>query len=129
MDTRTLIDHYNLLASITQSMHMEQQRQRHILSDLQHAFTVESRITSSFIVERLFNMERSLRRIEENLLPEAPKPQAPSSLKSVLMFSVSSKAANAFPLWLPYPRLPQPFLLMITLLAMPWRHEAPHGVN
>jgi hypothetical protein len=63
MDTRTLVDHFNLLASIVQSNHMELQRQRHILNDLQQAFNVESKITSAFIVERLFNMERSLRRL------------------------------------------------------------------
>jgi hypothetical protein len=38
-------------------------------------------------------MERSIRRLEENLLPEGPKPQAPSP-KSVLMFSVSSKCLS-----------------------------------
>jgi hypothetical protein len=93
MDTRTLIDHFNLQASIIQAIHMEQQRQRHILNDLQQAFNVESRITSSFIVERLFNMEKSLRRLEENLLPEA-QPQAPPSSQNVLMFSVSSKSLS-----------------------------------
>lgn len=92
MDTRTLIDHFNLLASIAQSNHMELQRQRHILNDLQQAFNVESKITSCFIVERLFNMERSLKRLEENLLPEAPKPKSP--LKRALMFSVSSKCLS-----------------------------------
>ena len=72
---------------------MELQRQRHLLNDLQQAFNVESKITSAFIVERLFNMERSLRRLEENLLPESPKPQAPPP-KSVLMFSVSSRCLS-----------------------------------
>jgi len=92
MDTRTLIDHFNLLASIAQSNHMELQRQKHILNDLQQAFTVESKITSAFIVERLFKMETSLKRLEENLLPEAPKPEHP--LKRTLMFSVSSKCLS-----------------------------------
>jgi hypothetical protein len=93
MDTRTVIDHFNLLASVVQANHMELQRLKYSMNDLRQAFSVESKITSTHVVERLFNMERSLRRLEENLLPEAPKPETSPS-KGVLFFSVSSKCLS-----------------------------------
>jgi hypothetical protein len=93
MDTRTLIDHFNALASVVQANHMELQHQRHVLNDIQNAFNVESKITSSsFIVERLFNMEKSLRRLEENLIPQVTTPVTPPpTSRGVIRFSVSSK--------------------------------------
>jgi hypothetical protein len=77
MDTRNLIDHFNALASVAQANHMELQHHRHLLNDIRSAINVESKITSSFIVERMFNIEKSLRRLEENLIGEAPKPPTP----------------------------------------------------
>jgi len=71
---------------------MELQRHRDILNNLQQAFNVESKITSSFTVERLFKMEMSLKRLEDDLLPEAPKPEHP--LKRMQMFSVSGKCLS-----------------------------------
>ncbi|KAG7356501.1 hypothetical protein IV203_001187 [Nitzschia inconspicua] len=90
MDTRTLIDHFNALASVAQANHMELQRQRRVLNDIRNAFNVESKITSSFIIEKLFKMERSIRRLEENLIGEAPA-SAPPPSKGVIRFSISSK--------------------------------------
>jgi len=96
MDTGTLIDHFKLLASTVQSLHVEQLRQRHILNDLQQGFNVESKITSSFIVDRMFNMEKSLKRLEENLVPTAPAPPSPLQ-KRALMFSVTMRDVRFHP--------------------------------
>ncbi|KAG7352076.1 hypothetical protein IV203_008124 [Nitzschia inconspicua] len=94
MDTRTFIDHFNAVASIAQANHMKLQQHRHMLNDILQAFNVESKITSSFIVERLFHMSRSLRRFEENLIGEAPKPVTPPS-KGVIRFSINSNGRRA----------------------------------
>lgn len=91
MDPRCFTDHFNVLASITQSIHMEQQRHRHILNDLQSAFNRESHTTSTSILGKILNMERMLQRLESNLLGEAPKPTVPLPRKGVVKFTVSSK--------------------------------------
>ena len=98
MDTRTLIDHFNAFASVVQANHMELQRQRHVLNDIRNAFNVESKITSSFIIERLFKMEKSMQRLERELVGEPPASASPSS-KGVQSYSVSiRKLAKSAPL-------------------------------
>jgi len=90
VDPRCFTDHFNALASVAQANHMELQHQRHTLNDIRNAFNVESKITSSFIVERLFNIEKSVRRLEDRLIGEAPAPVPPPAL-NVIRFSISSQ--------------------------------------
>jgi hypothetical protein len=92
MDTRCFTDHFNALASVAHANHMELQQHRHTLNDIRNAFNVESKITSSFIVEKLFNMEKSIRRLENHLIGETPTPVTPPRSKGVIRFSVSSKS-------------------------------------
>jgi len=77
MDPRCFTDHFDTLATLVEANHMERQRHQHMLNDLQSALTKESKITSSFIAGKMFNMERMLQRLESNLVGEAPKPTAP----------------------------------------------------
>jgi len=49
-------------------------------------------MTSSFIVEKLFSMEKSTCRREDHLTGEAPASTAPDSPKGVIRFSISSKS-------------------------------------
>jgi len=77
MDSRCFADHFNALAGTTQANHMELQHHRHLLDDIRSAFNVESKMTSSFIVEKLFSMEKSTRRQEDHLTGEAPASTAP----------------------------------------------------
>jgi len=77
MDPRCFTDHFDTLATLVKANHMELQRHQHMLNDLQSALTKESKITSSFIAGKMFNMERMLQRLESNLVGEAPKPTAP----------------------------------------------------
>ena len=92
MDTRCLVDHFNALASVAQASHMELQHQRHMLNDIRQAFNVESKITSRFIVDRISNIERSVRRLEDHFIGEAPKPAASPPSKGIIRFSISSKS-------------------------------------
>jgi len=91
MDTRCFTDHFNALASTAQANHMELQQQRHTLNDIRNALTTESKITNSFIVERLFNIEKSVRRLETHMIGEAAKP-SPVPSKGIIRFSISSKS-------------------------------------
>lgn len=93
LDTRNLIDHFNALASIAQANHMELQHHRHILNDIRSAINVESKITSSFIVNKIFSIEKTLRRLEENLIPLAPRPTTPPP-KGLIRFSIAVQALS-----------------------------------
>lgn len=73
---------------------MELLHQKHMLNDIRQAFNVESKITSSFIVDNIFSMEKSLRRLEENLMG-APKPDATALPKGVIRFSNVAKTLPA----------------------------------
>ena len=92
MDTRCLVDHYNQLASIAQTNHMELQHQKHTLNDIRNAFNVESKITSSHVVERIINIEKSIRRLEEHLVPIGgiPRP-TPTHSRGLIGFHISIK--------------------------------------
>ena len=92
MDTRNLVDHFNALALVAQANHMELLHQKHMLNDIRHAFNVESKITSSFIVDKIFNIKKSLRRLEESLVGEPPVTVATPPSKGVIRFSVCSKS-------------------------------------
>lgn len=76
MDPRCFTDHFNAVASTAQANHMELQHHRHPLNDILNGFNVESKITSSLIVDGLFNIKKLVRRLEENLMG-APKPATP----------------------------------------------------
>ena len=91
IDSRLLGDKLECLISTVQSMHMEQQNQRHILNDLLQGFNVESRITSSSIVDKLFKMEQVQRRMERHLLPEVPVRAMTSLPVKIIPFSIESK--------------------------------------
>ena len=71
---------------------MELQHHRHLLNDIRSAFNVESKITSSFIVDKLFSMEKSTRRLEDHLTGDAPASTAPDSPKGIIRFSMNSKS-------------------------------------
>ncbi|CAB9508633.1 expressed unknown protein [Seminavis robusta] len=95
MDTRCFTDHFNALASIAQANHMRLQSLEHKVNDIRSAFNVESKITSSFIVDRLFNIQKSVRRLEENLIGAQTPAPAPTLPKALLRFSRSGPSEGA----------------------------------
>jgi len=92
MDVRCFTDHFNSLASVAQANHMKLQQLQHTLNDVRQAFNTESRITSTFIVEKIINIEKSVRRLEERLPAPTQEPTKPPPLKGVIKFSVSSQS-------------------------------------
>ncbi|CAB9513877.1 expressed unknown protein [Seminavis robusta] len=93
IDPRCFVDHFNALASVTQSIHMNVQRQQHMLNDMRNAIQNESRITSTFIVGQLCTMNQAIQRLERNLIGEAPEPTQPKS-KGIIKFSINTEGKN-----------------------------------
>ncbi|CAB9527068.1 expressed unknown protein [Seminavis robusta] len=93
IDPRCFVDHFNALASVTQSIHMNVQRQQHMLNDMRNAIQNESRIMSSFIVGQLCTMNQAIQRLERNLIGEAPEPPQHKS-KCLIKFSTNTEGKN-----------------------------------
>lgn len=91
IDPRCFVDHVNAIASIVQVNHMELQRHRHMLNDIRNAFNVESKITSTFIVEKLLRMDKTIHRLETHLLGDIPPPHSEMKTKGVIRFTINSK--------------------------------------
>jgi hypothetical protein len=94
MDPRCFVDHFNALASVTQAMHMNLQHQNHMINDMRNTLCSESIINNDYVLGKLYNMERSIRRIENHLMGEVKPDVAPSS-KGVIRFSISSKGLTS----------------------------------
>lgn len=90
-DPRCFADHFNAVASVVQANHVELQKQKHMLNDIQNAITNESKITSSFIVGKIFGMERMLQRLVSNLVGELPLQTTHPPRTGIIRFSVSIK--------------------------------------
>jgi len=93
MDPRCFVDHFNALALVTQSIHMDLQHQKHMLNDIRKSLGTERAINNDYIIGKIYNMDKSIRRLENHLMGEA-KPTATtlsSSSSGVIRFSVSSK--------------------------------------
>ena len=88
-----------------------------MLNDIQNAIASESKITSEFIVSKIFQMEKTLQRLESHLIP-ASQPITPPPSKGVIKFSINSKLLK------PRASLTEVttsfFQLRITLLDLLW---------
>jgi len=99
MDPRCFTDHFNSLATLVQSQHMEQQRQGHVLNSIQNAM-INYNITQKIILEKMYNMDRILQRQEtDRIIAGAITTAAPmtSQKKCLLKFSISSKTLSQKP--------------------------------
>jgi hypothetical protein len=90
MDPRCFVDHFNALASVTQSMHMELQNQKHMINDLRNSSRHEA-LTGDFLIRKIISTNRSVQRIENHLMGETPRPDAPPSSEGTIKFSISNK--------------------------------------
>ena len=90
MDTRCFTDHFNALATYTQSNHLQLQHCKHMLNDIQHTLSTERKLMSALVTDKLFNIEKSVQRLEKHLVGEN-KPFSPQSKGIITRFSVSSK--------------------------------------
>jgi hypothetical protein len=90
MDPRCFVDHFNALASVTQSMQFELRHQKHLINDLRRHSQLEI-VTGDFVIRKICSMNQSIKRIENHLMGEAPRPDTPSSSEGTIKFSISSK--------------------------------------
>lgn len=88
MDPRCFVDHFNALASVTQSTHAIVQQLRHKLNDTSEELSCERRMRF-FHHDSLHAMASSLGRLETHLMGEAPR--TPPHPKGVIKFSIASK--------------------------------------
>jgi hypothetical protein len=90
MDPRCFVDHFNALASVTQCIQLELQHQKHLINDLRASSRVE--LTSyDYVIRKVCSMNKSIQRIENHLMGEAPRPDASPSSEGTIKFSISSK--------------------------------------
>lgn len=92
MDPRCFVDHFNALASVTQSINMKLQQQQHMINDIHRTLGAERAINNEYIIGKIYNMDRSMRRLENHLIGKVPKPDVTPSSQCVIPFSISSKA-------------------------------------
>lgn len=89
VDPRCFVDHVNALTSIANASHMELQRQRHILNDIRSAFNVESKITSTFIVDKLLGMDKAIQRLEKHILGTPPETEVKPAVDAITFSTLS----------------------------------------
>ena len=85
MDPRCFVDHFNALASVTQSTHMIVQHLHHQLNDITEIMRDDFSVR-----HKLLSMASSIRRLENHLMGETLHIN-PSPPKGVIKFSISSK--------------------------------------
>lgn len=85
MDPRCFVDHFNALASVTQSTHVIVQHLRHQLNNISEILRDDFSVRNS-----LLSMASSVRRLEEDHLMGNNRSSPPP--KGVIKFSISSKA-------------------------------------
>jgi len=94
MDPRCFVDHFNIMATTVQSLHMKVLRQGHVINSIQHG-QVADKNTLKFMVEEMYNTGQIVRRLETNLIGAVttPAPVTPQK-KRPLRFSTSSKTLS-----------------------------------
>ncbi|CAB9503235.1 expressed unknown protein [Seminavis robusta] len=90
MDPRCFVDHFNVLATVTQTMHTNIQRLQHTVNDIRRN-QQSSRVLEDFMLENFQKLTKSVERIEARVVGES-KPSTATQQEGIIKFSVSSKA-------------------------------------
>jgi hypothetical protein len=100
MDPRCFIDHFNTLATTTQSIYMEMQNQKHAINDIRNTLGLNSAINNDYIIGKIYNINKSVQKLEKHFLgAPAPAPDRIIVNPNDNPFSeFSDTTANPFPL-------------------------------
>lgn len=97
IDVRTFTDHFNLLASVTQSTHIMVQELGHRLNDVTEILRDE-RWSRAYHHNTFHEMSESIRVIRNHFIPPIPETGPPPPLsKGQMKFSISMKALGKAP--------------------------------
>ena len=93
MDPRCFTDHFNAIASVTQSTHVIVQQLRHQLNDITEMLRHERNLNTQNNLN-VHGVATSVRRIENHLMGERPESPSSKPPSNVIKFTISSKGLN-----------------------------------
>ena len=91
MDPRCFVDHFNVLASVTQNINVNVQRLQHMVNDIRRNQQSE-RLLGSIMYEDFHRVMKSVERLEKYVVGHTKEVPSTPTQHDVIRFSISSKA-------------------------------------